>query len=99
MHQAALRPCQAAVSARQGAVVLSEKRLAELILVPLGNRCLEGVVDVFQQGQVFRLTSTGLKRVQRGGFASEEDARAALERALERLRREGGIGRTRRVRR
>jgi integrase len=91
--------------------VLNEKRLAELILVPLGNQCLEGVVDVFQQGQVFRLTSTGLegtplwayryrvggrdgKRVQRGGFASEEDARAALERALERLRREGGIGRT-----
>ena len=34
------------------------------------------------------------KRVQRGGFASEGDARAALERALERLRREGGIGRT-----
>ena len=33
------------------------------------------------------------KRVQRGGFASEGDARAALERALERLRREGGIGR------
>jgi hypothetical protein len=32
--------------------------------------------------------------VQRGGFASEEDARAALARALERLRREGGIGTT-----
>jgi integrase len=91
--------------------VLSEKRLADLILVPLGNRCLEGVVDVFQQGQVFRLTSTGRegtplwayryrvggrdgKRVQRGGFASEGDARATLERALERQRREGGIGRT-----
>jgi hypothetical protein len=32
--------------------------------------------------------------MQRGGFASEEDARAALARALERLRREGGIGTT-----
>ena len=69
------------------------------------------MVGVFQQGQVFRLASTGLegtplwacryrvggrdgRRVQRGGFASEGNARAALERALERLRREGGIGRT-----
>ena len=91
--------------------MVSEKRLADLILVSLGNRCLEGVVDVFQHCQVVRLTSMGLegtplwayryriggrdgKRVQRGGFASEGDARAALERALERLRREGGIGRT-----
>jgi hypothetical protein len=32
------------------------------------------------------------KRVQRGGFRSEEDARAALERALEQLRRESGVG-------
>jgi hypothetical protein len=94
MHQAAL-----ATMAKlrwllgRSAVVLSEKRLADLTLVPLGNRCLEGVVDVFQQGQVFRLTSTGLegtplwayryrvggrdgKRVQRGGFASEGNARA-----------------------
>jgi integrase len=64
-----------------------------------------------QQGQVFKLTSTGAcgmplwayryrsggrdgKRVQRGGFASEEDARAALERALEKLGRESGISRT-----
>jgi integrase len=37
---------------------------------------------------------TRWEAVQRGGFASEEDARAALERALERLRREGGTGRT-----
>lgn len=33
------------------------------------------------------------KRVQRGGFRSEADARAALERALEKLRRERGVGR------
>jgi integrase len=32
------------------------------------------------------------KRVQRGGFRSEADARAALERALEKLRRESGVG-------
>jgi hypothetical protein len=31
--------------------------------------------------------------VQRGGFASEEDARRALELALEKLRRRGRIGR------
>jgi integrase len=33
------------------------------------------------------------KRVQRGGFRSEEDARAALNRALEMLRRESGVAR------
>ena len=65
---------------------------------------------MWQQGQVFRLTSTGAdgtplwayryriggrggKRVQHGGFASEEDARAALERALEERRREQGLAR------
>ena len=90
--------------------VFGERRFADLILVPLRKPCLEGVVGVLQQGQVFKLTSTDAngrplwayryrvggregKRVQRGGFASEGDARAALERALERLRREGGIGR------
>ena len=31
--------------------------------------------------------------MQRGGFASEEDARAALERALEKRRREQGVAR------
>jgi hypothetical protein len=33
------------------------------------------------------------KRIQRGGFACEQDARAALERALERLRRRQNKGR------
>jgi hypothetical protein len=42
----------------------------------------------------YRTGGRGAKRVQRGGFVSEEDARAALGRALEKLRREGGIGRT-----
>jgi integrase len=42
----------------------------------------------------YRVGGRDGKRVQRGGFASEEDARAALERALERLRRTSGIGRT-----
>jgi integrase len=70
---------------------------------------LKGVVDVFQQGQVFRLRSRagdeplwayryrvggrGSQRVQRGGFASEEDVLATLARALDRLRRETGLGR------
>ena len=31
------------------------------------------------------------KRMQRGGFTSELDARAALERALEKLRRQRGV--------
>jgi integrase len=65
---------------------------------------------MLQQGQVFRLASTGVqgmhlwayryriggrdgRRVQRGGFTTEQDARAALEQALEKLRRRGRIGR------
>src|SRR5262249_26554573 len=65
---------------------------------------------MWQQGQVFELTTRGpagerlwafryrasgrdSKRVQRGGFGSEEDARAALERALEMVRRRNGVGR------
>src|SRR5919197_4803290 len=36
----------------------------------------------------YRTGGRGSKRVQRGGFASEQDAREALERELERLRRE-----------
>jgi hypothetical protein len=60
-----------------------------------------------QQGQVFRLAGRGRdgkqwayryrvggrgsKRVQRGGFESEEAATEALERVLEQLRREQGL--------
>jgi hypothetical protein len=60
-----------------------------------------------QRGQVFALKSSssdgmcwayryrvggrGSKRVQRGGFPSEQAAAEALERALERLRREQGL--------
>src|SRR6266496_92077 len=40
-----------------------------------------------------RIGGRGSKRVQRGGFASEQDARDALERELERLRRERRITR------
>src|SRR5437764_6472805 len=62
---------------------------------------------MLQQGQVFKLRGghgrgvwafryglggRGSRRVQRGGFASERDASEALERALERLRRERGCG-------
>src|SRR5919201_2721391 len=41
----------------------------------------------------YRAGGRGSKRVQRGGFASEADARDALERELERLRREARIAR------
>lgn len=59
-----------------------------------------------QQGQVFQLKSNGTgarwayryrvggrdsRRVQRGGFKSQQAATEALERALERLRREQGL--------
>ena len=41
----------------------------------------------------YRAGGRTAKRIQRGGFASEQDARAALERALETLRRRQGSGR------
>jgi integrase len=41
----------------------------------------------------YRAGGRDSKRVQRGGFRSEEDARAALERALEKLRRERRVAR------
>src|ERR671936_121920 len=41
----------------------------------------------------YRTGGRGSKRVQLGGFASEQDAREALERELERLRRERRIAR------
>jgi hypothetical protein len=41
----------------------------------------------------YRSGGRGSRRVQRGGFVSEQDARDALERELERLRREQRIAR------
>ena len=41
----------------------------------------------------YRAGGRTAKRIQRGGFASEQDARAALQRALEKLRRGEGRGR------
>src|SRR5207249_6764193 len=40
----------------------------------------------------YRLGGRGSRRMQRGGFRSERDASEALERALERVRRERGCG-------
>lgn len=42
----------------------------------------------------YRAGGRGARRVQRGGFATKRDAREALERALERLRREHGAARS-----
>jgi len=41
----------------------------------------------------YRTGGRDSERVQRGGFATEGDARAALERALEKLRRVNGTAR------
>jgi hypothetical protein len=41
----------------------------------------------------YRTGGRDAKRIQRGGFASEQDARESLERELERLRREARIAR------
>lgn len=41
-----------------------------------------------------RVGGRGSRRVQRGGFASEEDAVAALERELERVRRKRRVSRS-----
>jgi integrase len=70
-------------------------------------RSLKEVTVMAQRGQVFplaaqgqdethwafryRVGGRGSRRVQRGGFASEEGAAEALERALEQLRREHGL--------
>ena len=40
----------------------------------------------------YRTGGSGSRRLQRGGFASERDAADALERKLERIRRETGLG-------
>jgi hypothetical protein len=45
-------------------------------------------------GAPHRVGGRGSKRVQRGGFASERDAAEALERELERLRREQRLSRS-----
>src|SRR5215216_6776826 len=42
----------------------------------------------------YRTGSPGSRRLQRGGFCSERDAAEALERALEHLRRQKGVGST-----
>lgn len=41
-----------------------------------------------------RVGGRGSKRIQQGGFASERDAQDALERALERVRREQRVSRS-----
>ena len=41
----------------------------------------------------YRIRGRESERVQRGGFTSQGDARAALERALENLRRANGTAR------
>jgi transposase InsO family protein len=42
----------------------------------------------------YRTDIPSSRRLQRGGFSSERDAAEALERALERLRRQKGVGST-----
>ena len=42
----------------------------------------------------YRTDGPGSRRLQRGGFSSERDAAEALERALERIRRQKGVGST-----
>src|SRR6266511_2977404 len=42
----------------------------------------------------YRTGGPGSRRLQRGGFSSERDAAEALERALEQLRRQTGVGST-----
>src|SRR5215218_9410499 len=42
----------------------------------------------------YRVGGRGSRRVQRGGFDSEDDAAAALERELERIRRERRVSRS-----
>src|SRR5207344_670831 len=74
--------------------------------VILDSMSIEEDRAMLQQGQVFelkpkgadaqwayryRVGGRGSRRVQRGGYESEQAATEALERALERLRRERGL--------
>ena len=54
---------------------------------PLAGQGTEGMRWAYR----YRVGGRGSRRVQRGGFASEQAAADALERALERLRREQGL--------
>src|SRR5438552_7824949 len=45
-------------------------------------------------GYRYRTDGPGSRRLQRGGFSSERDAAEALERALEHVRRQKGVGST-----
>ena len=53
----------------------------------------DGVQGMSLWAYRYRMGGRDGKRVQRGGFATEQDARAALEQALEKLRRRGRVGR------
>ena len=54
---------------------------------PLGAQDRDGTRWAFR----YRVGGRGSRRVQRGGFRSEQAAAEALERVLERLRREHGL--------
>jgi integrase len=54
---------------------------------PLAGRGRDGIRWAYR----YRVGGRGARRVQRGGFGSEQAAAAALERALEQLRREQGL--------
>jgi hypothetical protein len=68
-----------------------------------GSTMQQGQVFELEKGGVdgsavwvyrYRTGGPGSRRLQRGGFSSERDAAEALERALERLRRQNGVGST-----
>ena len=56
-------------------------------ILPLAGRGTDGTRWAYR----YRLGGRGSRRVQRGGFGSEQAAAEALERGLERLRREQGL--------
>jgi hypothetical protein len=56
------------------------------------NLASTGVEGVPLWAYRYRIGGRDAKQVQRGGFAIERDARAALEQTLEKLRRRGRIG-------
>jgi predicted DNA-binding WGR domain protein len=56
-------------------------------VIPLAGQGRDGTRWAYR----YRVGGRGSKRVQRGGFASEQAAAEALERELEQLRRERGL--------
>jgi hypothetical protein len=77
---------QLASTEKQGVAPLDSLAVTEAEL-PLAGQGRDGMRWAYR----YRVGGRGSRRIQRGGFESEHAAAEALERVLERLRREQGL--------